>query len=120
MMTIDYALIRLSLWLANLQPPDLEWLIAASIALATPLTLVVAAVYVVRTVRARGSRAITGRMPTLIAAAVGIWTLSPIVTTAIVCLADIVVFSLVGTALEAINRALPIAWRIWYALGGAR
>ena len=119
-MTIDYALIRLSLWLTNLQPPDLEWVIAAGFALATPFTLAVAAVYVVGTVRARGSRGITGRLPMLLTAFVGIWTLSPIVTIAIVGLADLAVFTVAGTVLSAIDRGLPIAWGIWYTLGGTR
>jgi len=120
MMTIDYALIRLSLWLTNLQPPDLEWLIDLGFVLATPFAFIVAAAYVVQTIRARGYQAFAERLPSLALSGVGVWALSIPITSSLVLLANVAVFAAAGAAVEAIGWTLPHAWAVWHALGGTR
>lgn len=119
MMTIDYALIRFSLWLGSIQPIGLENGLSLAFEISFYLAVLIALVYVIRSVRSAGGMALVRRLPILIPAGFGLLVLTPVVTIPVVFVGSLFVSARAQDAVVWLAHAMAIGWAIWHAFGWA-
>ena len=119
MMTLGYALIRLSLWLSTYQPPRLMDIVAQVMAL-NPLAWMSLALTRLADVPLVGTVSLslyTMAAPFLVVPA-ALWGL--VVATVLIALWHFVVPSVIAVALLVLGQGVPLVWTISHLLGGLR